>query len=82
MNTSTQVTDKGQATIPKKLREKYDIEPGDKIIWMDTEEGLILKKRTQTAGRGLLVPDDTPKEKREAIAEELGQRLQNRRDRM
>jgi hypothetical protein len=29
----------------------------------------------------MLVPDDTPEEKREEIVEELGQRVRDRRDR-
>lgn len=77
---TTRVTEKGQATIPKELREKYDLEPGDEVVWMDTEEGIVVKKRTRTAGRGMLLPDDTPEKKREEVAEELGQRVRDRRD--
>jgi AbrB family looped-hinge helix DNA binding protein len=80
MSKSTRVTEKGQATIPKNLREKYDLEPGDEVVWMDTDEGIVVKKRTRTSGRGMLVPDDTSKEKREEIAEELEQRVRERRD--
>jgi AbrB family looped-hinge helix DNA binding protein len=81
MSESTRVTEKGQATIPKDLREKYDLEPGDEVVWIDTDEGIIVKKRTRTAGRGLLVPDDATEETREAVAEELEDRLRERRDR-
>jgi len=81
MSKSTRVTEKGQATIPKELREKYDLEPGDEVVWMDTEEGIVVKKRTRTSGRGMLLPDDTSKEDREAVAEELEQRVRERRDR-
>lgn len=80
MSKSARVTEVGQATIPKNLREEYDLEPGDEIIWMDTDEGIVVKKRTRTAGRGLLLPDDTSEEKREEVAEELGQRLRERRN--
>lgn len=80
MSNSTRVTEKGQATIPKDLREKYDLEPGDEVIWIDTDEGIVVKKRTRTSGRGMLVPEDTPEEKREEIAEELGNRVRDRRD--
>ena len=75
------MTEKGQATIPKELREKYDLEPGDEVVWMDTEEGIVVKKRTRTSGRGMLLPDDTSEEEREAVAEELEQRVRERRDR-
>jgi AbrB family looped-hinge helix DNA binding protein len=81
MSKSTRITDKGQATIPKSLREKYDLAPGDEVIWMDTDEGIVVKKRTRTGGRGMLVPDDTSQEEREAVAEELAQRVRERRDR-
>jgi AbrB family looped-hinge helix DNA binding protein len=81
MSKSTRVTEKGQATIPKQLREKYDLEPGDEVLWIDTDEGIVVKKRTRTGGRGMLVPDDTPEEKREEMAEELEQRIRDRRDR-
>ncbi|QSG06948.1 AbrB/MazE/SpoVT family DNA-binding domain-containing protein [Halapricum desulfuricans] len=81
MSESTRITKKGQTTIPKDLREKYDLEPGDEVIWMDTDDGIVVKKRTRTSGRGMLVPDDTAEEKRQEIAEELGQRIRNRWDR-
>ncbi len=48
---------------------------------MDTDEGIVVKKRTRTSGRGMLVPEDTPEEKREEIAEALEQRVRDRRDR-
>ncbi|RLM76054.1 AbrB/MazE/SpoVT family DNA-binding domain-containing protein [Halorubrum sp. Atlit-26R] len=80
MSESTRITEKGQATIPKSLREKYDLTPGDEVIWIDTDEGIVVKKRTRTAGRGLLVPDDTSREEREAVAEELARRVRERRD--
>jgi AbrB family looped-hinge helix DNA binding protein len=81
MRQSTRVTEKGQATIPKELREKYDLEAGDEVVWVDTDDGIVVKKRTHTAGRGMLIPDDTSDEKREEIAEELGQRVHDRRNR-
>jgi AbrB family looped-hinge helix DNA binding protein len=81
MSQATRVTEKGQATIPKQLREKYDLEPGDEVLWIDTDEGIVVKKRTRTSGRGLLVPDDLPEEKREELAEELEERVRDRRDR-
>lgn len=81
MSKSTRITEKGQATIPKELREKYDLEPGDEVVWIDTDDGIVVRKRTRTAGRGMLVPDDLSDEKREEIAAELERRLRDRRDR-
>lgn len=81
MSESTRITEKGQTTIPKELREKYNLEPGDEVVWEDTEDGIVLKRRTSTSGRGALVPDDTSKEKRKEVADELAERLRDRRDR-
>ena len=81
MPETTRVTEKGQATIPKRLREKYDLEPGDEVVWLETGEGIVVKKRTGTGARGLLVDDGTPAEQREELGEELADRLRERRDR-
>lgn len=81
MSKSTRITKKGQATIPKELRDKYGLEAGDEVVWVDTDDGIVIKKRTDTGGRGLLVPDETPKAKREEVADELRKRLRDRRDR-
>lgn len=35
------VTKKGQATIPKDLREKFKV--GDKVLVVETEEGILFK---------------------------------------
>ena len=43
--------------------------------------GDYYKKRTRTADRGLLLPDDASEDTREAIAEGLRERLRERRDR-
>lgn len=81
MSKSTRITEKGQATIPKELREKYDLEPGDEVVWLETDEGIVVKKRTKSAGRGMLIPDDTSEEKRQEVATELADRVRERRDR-
>lgn len=39
----SRVTRKGQATIPSVFRKKLGIEEGDKVVFEETEEGLILK---------------------------------------
>ncbi len=35
------VTSKGQITIPKKIREKLNISPGDRINFVEEEDGKI-----------------------------------------
>ena len=39
----SRVTRKGQTTIPSVFRKKLGIEEGDKVVFEETEEGLILK---------------------------------------
>jgi AbrB family looped-hinge helix DNA binding protein len=79
MAETTKVTEKGQTTIPRDLREKYGIEPGDNVEWVETDEGVMLRKAVDDGGRGMLVPDDTDDETREEIAQELTQRVHDRR---
>lgn len=75
MSETTRVTEKGQTTIPKAMREKYDLDPGDEVRWEDTEDGIRLRKSSGSNARGMLVPSETPQDAREAIAEELEQRV-------
>jgi len=41
--TCVRVQSKGQVTIPKEFREKLNIKPGDQVIFVDTEGGVIVK---------------------------------------
>jgi AbrB family looped-hinge helix DNA binding protein len=81
MGETTRVTEKGQTTIPQELRERYGIEPGDEVTWVETEAGIVLRKAVTEGGRGMLVPDDTDAETREAVARELTRRVHDRRER-
>lgn len=76
---TTRVTKKGQVTIPKELREEYGIEPGDEVVWRDSDEGIVVRKANRGSARGMLVPDDTPPAKRAEIAEELERRVRDHR---
>lgn len=40
----TRVTEKGQVTIPKEIREQLGIQPGDEIEFDETEEGYVIRK--------------------------------------
>lgn len=68
---TTRITRKGQVTIPKTLREEFGLEEGDELLWQKTEDGIMVRKTTRSAGRGMLVDDDVPAEKREEMAEEM-----------
>lgn len=77
---TTRITRKGQVTIPKEFREEFDLEPGDEVIWQSGDEGIVVRKANESSARGMLVPDDTPPAKREAVAQELERRVQEHRD--
>ncbi len=79
MGETTKVTEKGQTTIPRDLRQKYGIEAGDEVEWVETEEGVVLKKAVDRSARGMLVPDDTDDGTREEVAQELTKRIHERR---
>jgi len=76
---TTRLTRKGQVTIPKALREEFGFEEGDELRWEKAEDGLRVRKATQSAGRGMLVDDDVSDEQREAMAEEMVAELREKR---
>lgn len=80
MSTTSRITDKGQTTIPKELREKYGIEPGDRVIWEDTEEGIVIRKVVEDAGRGIWADEDLEGDVREEMARELEDDVRERRE--
>lgn len=44
---SSTVTSKGQATIPAPIRKKLGIKPGEKILFEENGQGVILKTHIQ-----------------------------------
>ena len=46
--TTVTVTRKGQTTIPKELREKYNLSTGSRLEVIDTGDGVMLKKAQST----------------------------------
>jgi antitoxin PrlF len=44
MATTATLTSKGQITIPKELREKLDLKKGDKLVLVEEEGNIILRK--------------------------------------
>ena len=59
---TTRVTDKGQTTIPKAIREKYGISPGDEVVWIEGEDGIVLRKKGNLPHYGFLAEDLTNEE--------------------
>ncbi|MHB9288043.1 AbrB/MazE/SpoVT family DNA-binding domain-containing protein [Halobacteriales archaeon Cl-PHB] len=76
---TTRVTRKGQVTIPQQFREAYGLDEGDEVVWQNSEDGIVVRKANRGSARGMLVPDETPPEKREAVAEELEERIREHR---
>ncbi len=46
--TTVTVTRKGQTTIPKEMREKYDMSQGAKLQVIDTGDGVMFRKAQST----------------------------------
>lgn len=76
---TTRITRKGQVTIPKAIRDEFALEEGDELRWERTEEGIVVKKATRSAGRGMLIADDVPEGKREEMAEEMEAEIREKR---
>jgi len=38
---SSRLTSKGQATIPRRVREKLNLLPGDRVLFEETDEGIV-----------------------------------------
>ncbi len=51
---SSSITIKGQVTIPSALREKFRLEPGDKVLFLEKDGGITLMPMKQDITR--LVP--------------------------
>lgn len=79
MSKTTRITRKGQTTIPQRLREKYDLEPGDTVVWEETADGIVVRKEETTDARGLLA-DGLSEAEREDLAAELSDEIREKRD--
>lgn len=80
MAETTRITRKGQTTIPQELRKKHDIEPGDTVVWEETDDGIVVRKKETKGARGMLAEGLSENERRE-IAAELGEEIREKRER-
>jgi len=80
MAESTTVSDQGQPTIPKEIRDKYGIKPGDEIVWRDTDNGVVVEQVFGGDTAGMLFDDDVPDEERERILEEMSEEIREKRE--
>jgi AbrB family looped-hinge helix DNA binding protein len=67
------LTSKGQLLIPKRIRNKYGIRSGVKVVFEETDEGVIIKPMNEhyfKSFRGILKSTGNLKEEMKAMKEE------------
>ena len=67
LETEVVVTKKGQTTIPARLRKKFKIEEGTRLLVVETEEGILLKPQKSIwdmvgSGSSFATPEEMKKE--------------------
>lgn len=68
------LTIKGQVVIPKRLRNKFGFTPGSKVVFQETEQGVVIKPMDESyfdAMMGILEKGDLQEEKAILREEEL-----------
>ncbi len=68
------LTIKGQVLIPKRIRNKFGFKPGSKVVFQETEQGVVIKPMDESffdAMIGILEKGDLQKEKADIRKEEL-----------
>ena len=72
----TRVTEKGQVTIPKEIREALGIQPGDEIAFEWTGEGVVIEKQVDSSRfdrwRGVAETDATVAERMRELRGDRG----------
>ena len=65
---------------PERVAREVRIEPGNTVVWGETDSGIVLRKVIRDEGRGMWVDEELSSDEREAIARELEDDLRRRRD--
>lgn len=76
---TTRVSRKGQTTIPKEIRQRYGIEPGDTVEWIDAGDGAKVRRHTESTTKGIAFGEDVSDEDREEWVEAANERLKEKR---
>jgi AbrB family looped-hinge helix DNA binding protein len=67
----SKVTEKGQVTIPKELRERLGIRPGDEVSFEETADGVVIRKEVSESRferwRGIAETDESVSERMEEL---------------
>jgi antitoxin PrlF len=65
------VTEKGQVTIPKAIREELGIRPGDEVTFEKTEDGYVVRKEVDESRfgkwKGIADTDESVEERMQAL---------------
>lgn len=71
----SKLTSKGQITIPKRIREKLNLEPGDRVVFFEREGEIVLQpiKHTLLDLRGSVKSREVPED-----FEDVRQTVKNR----
>lgn len=67
------LTSKGQLLIPKRIRNKYGMKPGVKVVFEETAEGIVLKPMNENyfkSFRGILKSTGNLKEEMKEMKED------------
>lgn len=78
----SKITSKGQTTIPKRIRERLQLEPGDRVLFVERQDEVVLQpvKRTLLDYKGSLEPKQSP-EDFEDVRQDVKKRVGERRAR-
>jgi AbrB family looped-hinge helix DNA binding protein len=64
------IQEKGQVTIPRKIREKLKLKRGDLVIFVETKDGVLVKPAS-------VVPDDQLRKEVAAAVRSVRERFQD-----
>jgi AbrB family looped-hinge helix DNA binding protein len=75
----SKITTKGQTTIPKKIRERLNLQAGDRVLFLEKDGEIVLQPVTQTLRdrRGSVEPRKEP-ENFEDVREDVKKRVAER----
>jgi AbrB family looped-hinge helix DNA binding protein len=86
MGIEAKITSKGQTTIPAEIRERLGLHAGDRVAFIETEEGFLMIPRNRPAESlfGSLAeyakPGTTLEDYRRAVGEGISDHLENKRN--
>lgn len=82
MGIESKITSKGQTTIPAEIRAQMGLQAGDRIVFIETEQGFLIVPRNRPASRlfGALsdyaIPNTTLEHYDEAIGEGISDHVE------